>query len=373
MHKIADQTPHEVATGKTDITIRPTERSRINDVDLDAPGFGAVFSDHMASVDYKDGAWQNPEIVPYGNIEVSPSMCSLHYGQAIFEGMKAFPSADGNITIFRPQAHHERFNRSSDRMCIPRSDYNTFIDSLEQLITLDKDWVPKKAGNALYIRPFIFATDNYLAVKVSETYKFFIITSPVGAYYKEGIKPVSLITAENYVRSVKGGVGDIKTLGNYGASLLPAKKAQEQGFTQVLWLDAIEHRYVEEVGTMNMFFLIENELVTPPLEGTILSGITRDSVIQLAESWGVTVNERHITIDEVMERGKDGSLQEAFGTGTAAVISPVGKIQHRDEAIMINDYEMGPFARRLYNTITGIQYGHQEDTFDWMYTVKRSE
>lgn len=369
MHNLADQHPHDLAT-ETDINVKPTEKSRINEVNLDAPGFGVVFSDHMVSVDYVDGAWQNPEIVPYGTFEVSPALSTLHYGQSIFEGMKAFPSADGSITVFRPKDHHDRFNRSCERMCIPKTDYNTFINALDRLISLDKGWVPKKAGNALYIRPFIFATDNYLSVKVSDTYKFFIITSPVGAYYKEGIKPVSLITSQNYVRAVKGGAGYIKTAGNYAASLYPAQKAKEQGFTQVLWLDAIEHKYVEEVGTMNMFFLIDGELVTAPLEGTILGGITRKSVIQLAEDWGVKVNERHISIDEVLEFGRNGRLQEAFGTGTAAVISPVGKIQHGDDHIIINDYEMGPFARKLYDTITGIQYGHLEDKFDWMYTVK---
>ncbi|MCF7805046.1 MAG: branched-chain amino acid aminotransferase [Candidatus Marinimicrobia bacterium] len=353
-----------------EMQVTRTQDSRLEKVDLDNPGFGVTFSDHMFEMNYLDGEWQTPEIVPYGSIDVAPAMASLHYGQAVFEGMKAFYSEDGDVHLFRPEQHHERFNASCRRLCIPETDYETFIEAIKTLISLDYEWIPKTHGQALYIRPFIFATDNYLAVAVSETYKFLIITSPVGAYYKEGINPVGLVTAEEYSRTAKGGVGTVKTLGNYAASLLPAKKAKEKGFTQVLWLDAAEKKYVEEVGTMNIFFKIDGTLVTPPLEGTILPGVTRDSVIRIAREWDTPVEERQISIDEVMERSDNGELEEVFGTGTAAVISPVGKIQHRDKTISINGHNIGPFAKRLYDEITGIQYGNVEDRFGWIRKVE---
>lgn len=355
-----------------DIKITKSDQSRIKEVDLDNPGFGQIFSDHMLSIKYEDGEWQTPEIVPYGAFEITPAMCSLHYGQAIFEGLKAFKNKDGSIKIFRPQQHHNRFNKSCRRLCIPEIDKDVFMEGLRELIDLDQEWVPDKPGNALYIRPFVFATDEYLSVQASSTYQFFIITSPVGAYYEEGIDPVSLITSDKYARSVPGGVGHVKTPGNYAASLLPAKKAKQKGFTQVLWLDANERRYIEEVGTMNIFFLIDDVLVTPPLKGAILDGITRRSVIQLAKEWGITVNERPITIDEVIEKSEAGHLREVFGTGTAAVISPVGKIQHKWKSITINNYEIGSFAQKLYDTITGIQNGSRKDPFDWMETAVSS-
>ncbi len=370
MPKTATTAHNEKETTSTiNIDAKPVEKSRVDEVDLDNPGFGEVFSDHMLSVQYKDGSWQQPEIKPYGTFEISPAMCSLHYGQAVFEGLKAFKNQDGSIKIFRPEQHHKRFNRSCQRLCIPEMSKEVFMEGLKQLIELDQQWVPQKQGNALYIRPFVFATDNYLSVKASSSYQFFIITSPVGAYYEEGIDPVSLITSDKYARSVPGGVGHVKTPGNYAASLLPAKKAKQKGFTQVLWLDANERRYIEEVGTMNIFFLIDDVLVTPPLKGAILDGITRRSVIQLARDWGITVNERPITIDEVFEKAEAGHLREVFGTGTAAVISPVGKIQHKWQSITINDHKIGPFAQKLYDTITGIQDGRGKDRFNWMTTA----
>jgi len=367
------ETAETVASGNGTMTkqmkITHCTESRISQVDLDNPGFGVAFSDHMFSAVYEDGAWQTPEIMPYGKLSLAPATSTLHYGQGIFEGMKAFRGEDGSISIFRPDAHHRRFNRSCRRLCIPETDYETFIEGLETLINLDQDWVPKRHGYALYIRPFIFATDEYLAVKVSNSYRFLIITSPVGAYYEEGINPVSLVTSENYVRAVEGGVGTVKTMGNYAASLLPAQEAQRRGFTQVLWLDAFERKYIEEVGTMNIFFLINDVLVTAPLNGTILGGVTRDSVIRIAKDWGVEVQERKITIDEVFEADENGTLQEVFGSGTAAVISPVGKIQHRDKDITIHNNTIGPFAKRLYDEITGIQYGERDDRFRWMYRI----
>ena len=243
------------------------------------------------------------------------------------------------------------------------------MDSLKKLITLDRGWVPKRKGYSLYIRPFIFATDNFLGVKVSDTYRFLIITGPVGAYYKEGINPVKLITPGGYVRASKGGLGAAKTPANYAATLLPAEEAKEKGFTQVLWLDGIEGKYVEEVGTMNLFFLIEDELITPPLEGTILPGVTRDSVIHLARDWGIRTSERRLSIDEVFASSKKGTLKEVFGSGTAAVISPVGEIHHEREKIIINDNKIGPLSQRLYDEITGIQYGERPDKFGWRHTI----
>lgn len=347
-----------------------TAKSRLNAADLENPAFGTLFSDHMFSMDYSGGRWGAPKIIPFGNFEVSPALMTLHYGQAIFEGLKAFCAEDGSINIFRVDKYHERMNRSAARLCIPAVGYDTFLAGLNELVKTDSGWVPKKKGYSLYIRPFIFATDNFLGVKVSDTYKFLIITSPVGAYYKEGINPVRLITPGEYVRAVKGGLGSAKTPANYASSLLPADEAKKKGFTQVLWLDAIEKKYVEEVGTMNIFFLIGEELVTPSLEGSVLSGVTRDSVIRIAKDWGVKVTERRISIDEVFSASGDGSLKEVFGTGTAAVISPVGEIQHGDANMKINRGETGPFAKKLYDYITGVQYGEKEDKWGWIYKVK---
>ena len=352
-----------------DIQTKRTTRSKLEEVDLGNLGFGEVFSDHMFMLDYRDSRWQSSRILPFGTIEVSPSLCTLHYGQAVFEGLKAFYRQDGTISVFRPERYHARLNRSNQRLCIPALDWELFIEGLKELLKLDQGWVPKKRGYSLYIRPFVFATDNFLGVHVSKTYLFMIITSPVGAYYKEGMNPVRLITSGEYVRAVKGGVGAAKTPGNYAASLLPAEEAQKKGFTQVLWLDGIENRYVEEVGTMNIFFVIDGGLVTPPLEGSILGGITRETVLELGRSWGIPVTERRITIDEVLAEAKRGKLTEIFGTGTAAVISPVGWIQHRDELVTINNGATGPISQRLYDEITGVQYGEKPDQFGWCYPI----
>ena len=347
-----------------------TSQSRLEHVDFDNLGFGQIFSDHMFMADYRNGSWLSPRIVPFGNIEILPSLCSLHYGQAIFEGLKAFRSRDGEISLFRPEKHQERFNRSGSRLCIPPLSKELFMEAVVGLCRIDREWVPRKQGSSLYIRPFIFAADSFLGVHAAETYLFMVITSPVAAYYKEGLNPVKLLTSGEYARAVKGGLGEAKTPGNYAASLLPAEKALQQGFTQVLWLDAIEKKYIEEVGTMNIMFLIDGELVTPPLDGSILGGITRYTVLELAAYWGVPVKERRITIDEVLARAGDGGLQEAFGTGTAAVISPVGWVRHGDDLITINEGRIGPFSQKLYDEITGIQYGERPDPFGWRYPVQ---
>lgn len=351
------------------LEITRTKKSRLDPKLLENPGFGTLFSDHMLSMDYREGRWGRAQVVPFGNLEFSPALTVLHYGQAIFEGLKAFRNGSGGINIFRPDKYHERMLRSSARLCIPAVDYTDFLSGLVNLVQTDAAWVPSKKGFSLYIRPFIFATDEYLGVKVSDTYKFLIITSPVGAYYKEGINPVRLTTPGEYVRAVKGGLGSAKTPANYAASLLPAEEAKKKGFTQVLWLDAVEKKYVEEVGTMNMFFLMGDELVTPSLEGSVLPGVTRDSVIHIAKDWGMKVSERKISIDEIFAASKRGELKEAFGTGTAAVISPVGEICHDDWCIKINNGETGPFAKRLYDFITGMQYGEVADKYGWIHTL----
>jgi len=346
-----------------------TKKSRREQTDFENLGFGEVFSDHMLSMEYKDKEWLSPQIIPFGPLQIYPSMCSLHYGQIVFEGLKAFYTRSGAINIFRPQKYHERMNQSCQRLCIPKIDLDLFMEGLKELVRLDKGWIPTKKGNSLYIRPFIFATDNFLGVKISETYSFSIITSPVGAYYKEGMNPVRLITSGEYIRAAKGGLGAAKTPANYAATLLPGEEAKKKGFTQVLWLDGIERKYVEEVGTMNLFFFIDDELATPPLEGTILPGVTRDCVIHLAKDWKIKVAERKVSIDEVFEASKKGRLKEVFGTGTAAVISPVGEIQHEGHQLIVNNNKIGPLAQKLYDEITGIQYGEKADKFEWCFFI----
>jgi branched-chain amino acid aminotransferase len=354
------------------ITITPTDNSKISEIDFENLKFGRVFSDHMAELHYKDGAWQSAEIKPYGPISFEPSMMALHYGQAIFEGMKAYFAGDTTINLFRPFDHARRFNNSARRLCMPEIDENLFVELLEELLKLDFAWVPKEQGRALYIRPVMFASEEYLAAKVSEEYKLFIITSPVGAYYSEGFNPVKLTTNSEFVRAVKGGTGEAKAAGNYGGSFLPAKKAQENGFTQVLWLDATEHKYVEEVGTMNIFFLIDGTLITPKLGGTVLPGITRRSVIALADKWNVPVEDRRISVDELFEAHDNNKLEEVFGAGTAAVISPVGLIHHNGKSITLNQEKIGPFAKKMFDNITGIQYGEKEDQYGWVHPVSIS-
>jgi branched-chain amino acid aminotransferase len=340
------------------------KRSRIRSVNFSQLGFGEYFSDHMLSMEYAKGAWSAPKIVPYAKMGVFPALCALHYGQIIFEGLKAFRTPKG-VCLFRPQRYLERLNKSARRLCIPEVDTKTVLDGIVELVRLDRKWVPDKEGCALYLRPFIFGTGNFLGVKASDSYRLLVITSPVGAFYKEGFNPIRLTTPGEYIRAAPGGLGAAKTPANYAASLLPAQEAKKKGFTQVLWLDARESRFVEESGAMNIFFLIGDELVTAPLGGTILAGVTRDSVIQLARHWGMKVNERQIPIEELMEASKRGTLKEAFGTGTAAVISPVGEIQHGGALMRINEGRTGPLALKLYDEITGIQYGRKRDDFGW--------
>ncbi len=353
-----------------DLKTTPVEKSRISEVDFESLDFGRIFSDHMFEMVWDKGSWGEPQIKPYGPISFAPALNVLHYGQAVFEGMKAYYVNKETINLFRPEDHHKRLNQSCWRMCMPETDYEIFIAGLEKLLQLDTEWVPRKKGRALYVRPLMFASEEYIAARESGRYHFYIMTCPVAAYYNEGFNPVTLTTPDKFVRAVKGGTGEVKTAGNYAASFRPAREAREKGFTQVLWLDAIENRYVEEVGTMNIFFLIGDTLVTPQLSGSVLNGITRRSVIEIAKKENLAVESRRITIDEVLEAGKKGQLREVFGSGTAAVISPVRLIHHAGQKIDIGDGNIGPLAKKMFDTITGIQYGELDDPFNWTRPVK---
>ena len=351
-----------------EIKVTKTEKSRISDVNWDNLGFGVYFSDHIFVAEYKDGSWNEGEIVPYGPIPMEPTMCTLHYGQSIFEGLKAFKSVDGGVNLFRPDRNASRLNHSGSKVCIPPFDESHFIDALVQLIKVDKDWVPEKRGHSLYIRPLAFGDGNFLGVHSSKTFKLIIMTSPVASYYPEGLAPVKILVAKDFVRAVRGGLGSAKTAANYAASLLASEKAKKEGYSQVLWLDAVNRHFVDEVGAMNIMFVIGDELVTPPLDtGTILRGVTRETVLELAEDFGLKITERPITIEDVFVSFKEGQLREVFGTGTAAVISPVGQLHYNGETIIINDNQIGPLAQKLYDTITGLQYG---DIKDWILNIK---
>jgi branched-chain amino acid aminotransferase len=325
----------------------------------------------MFNMDYSpEQGWHNARIEPYAPIVMDPATMVLHYGQAIFEGLKAYRTSSGKIQLFRPERNMTRLNKSARLVCIPEADEAFLLHALKKLIALDKEWVPRANETSLYIRPTVVAMDPYLGVRPSNTYRLFIILSPVGAYYPEGFNPVKIWVTDEYIRAVRGGVGEAKTAANYAASLYGAEVAKKAGYTQVLWLDAVERRHVEEVGTMNILFFINGKLVTPPLGGSILPGITRDSVLTLARHWNVPVEERAITIDEVMASHKDGSLQEVFGSGTAAVISPVSHLAWRDDVLTVGDGKVGPMAQKFYDAITDIQYGRAEDSFGWIVPVE---
>ncbi len=333
--------------------------------------FGTQFTDHMFNMDYSPTkGWSNARIEPYGPIVMDPATMVLHYGQAIFEGLKAYRTKTGAIQLFRPKDNFARLNISAKMLCIPEIDPEFALAALKKLLVLEQEWIPSLAGTSLYIRPTIVAMDPHLGVSPSHTYRFFIILSPVGAYYPEGFNPVKILVTDKYVRAVRGGLGMAKTPANYAASLYAAEMAKEKGYTQVLWLDGVEQRYIEEVGTMNIFFRIDDTLVTPPLQGSILAGIMRDSVIALAKHWNIPVEERLITIDEVMSAHEKGILQEVFGSGTAAVISPVNELAWGDQVITIKDGNVGPMAQRLYNEITAIQYREAEDPFGWVVSIE---
>ncbi len=338
---------------------------------MDNLPFGEIFSDHMFVMDYaEDKGWYDPRIVPYGPIQLEPSAMVFHYAQEIFEGLKAYKSKDGHVRLFRPYKNFERMNLSADRLAIPALDVDLCVEALKKLVALDRDWIPEQEGASLYIRPFIIATDESLGVRPSHTYKFFIICSPSGLYYPEGLDPVKIYVEDHYVRTVRGATGFTKTGGNYASSIKAQVIAHDRGYSQVLWLDGVEQKYVEEVGSMNIFFKIGGEVVTPMLNGSILGGITRMSSIELLKKWGIPVSERRISIQEIYDAYQDGKLEECFGTGTAAIISPVGELRWEDHVMKINNNQIGEVTQRIFDTITGIQTGALPDDLNWVVTVE---
>lgn len=333
--------------------------------------FGTIFTDHMYVMDYTKGkGWHDPRIIPYQPVVLEPSAMVFHYGQEMFEGLKAYKTDDGRTLLFRPDKNIERANNSNRRLMIPEIDPEDFLNAIKTLVKVDEAWIPSKPGTSLYIRPFVIATDPFLGVRPSDTYKFIIILSPVGAYYPEGLNPVKIWIEDEYVRAVKGGIGEAKTGGNYVASLAAQVKAHDEGYSQVLWLDGVERKYIEEVGAMNIFFKINGTVVTPMLNGSILPGVTRNTCIALCKEWGMTVEERRISVEELVEAARTGALEEVWGSGTAAVISPVGHLRYEEEVFEIGDGGIGPVSQRLYDTVTGIQLGHLEDTHHWTVEVK---
>ncbi len=333
-------------------------------------GFGHIFTDHMFIMDYDEGmGWHDARIVPYAPLQLDPSALVFHYAQECFEGLKAYRLADGNVQLFRPDKNAERMQSTHDRLCIPQIPVADFVDAVKALVSVDKDWVPYEPDTSLYIRPFTIATEPVLGVKASAKYQFIVICSPSGAYYAEGLNPVKIYVEDEYVRATPGGTGYIKCGGNYAASIAAGEKAHKLGYSQVLWLDGVERKYVEEVGAMNIMFKMNGEIYTAATVGTVLPGITRMSCIELLKNWGYKVNEGKLAIDTVMEAGRNGTLEEVFGTGTAAVISPVGSLMYEKEVVEINDFKIGELTQKLYDTLTGIQYGKLEDTFGWTVMV----
>ncbi|MEC3884231.1 branched-chain amino acid aminotransferase [Halobacillus sp. HZG1] len=332
--------------------------------------FGRTFTDHMFVMDYEeDKGWHEPRIVPYEPLTLDPAAMIFHYGQTVFEGLKAYRTDDNRVLLFRPEKNFERLNLSSDRLSIPPVDEEEVLGYLKELVQLEKDWVPSFEGTSLYIRPFIIATEPSLAVAPSKSYKLMVILSPVGPYFSGGIKPVTINVEDKFTRAVKGGTGMAKTAGNYSSGYQAQAKAVEEGNNDVLWLDGVEKRYIEEVGSMNIFFKIDGEIVTPALSGSILQGITRTSILELLRKWEIPVTERRISIDELYQAYEDGKLEEAFGTGTAAVISPVGELNWLGKKMVINNHEIGALSQELYDTITGIQRGRKEDRYGWTVEV----
>ena len=341
---------------------KPTDESKL--------GFGKIFTDHMFLMDYTEGqGWHDARIVPFGMIPLHPASTVLHYGAEIFEGMKAYRAADGSIRMFRPMENVRRLNRSAERLCLPQLDEEGCLDILNTIVELEKDWVPHNEGTSLYLRPFLFGNDPHLGVHAVKEAVFCVICSPVGAYYAEGLNPVKIAIESTDVRAVRGGTGYAKCGGNYAASLRAGKRAEEQGYTQVLWLDGVERKYIEEVGAMNVMFKIDGKIVTPALSGSILPGITRMSCIELLRSWGYEVQERQISVDELFEAAKTGALEEAWGTGTAAVVSPIGQLFLNGETHTVSGNQIGALTQKLYDNLTGIQWGKQEGPEGWSYFV----
>jgi len=344
-----------------------TKKAKPKDSELT---FGTVFTDHIFVMDFQEEkGWYDPRVEPYGPFPLDPAAAVLHYAQAVFDGLKAFRGRDGQVRLFRPQKHVERLIQSSQRLCIPPLDPDIALKSLVTLVGIEKDWVPSMVGTSLYVRPTIIASEPFLGVRPAKSYIYYVILSPVGAYYPEGINPVKILVVDKYVRAVEGGVGAAKTGVNYAASLYAAEEAKHAGFTQVLWLDGRERKYIDEVGTMNIMMKIGDEIVTPPLSGTILAGVTRDSALTLMRDWGLRVSERPVTIDEVATAARKGTLEEVWGTGTAAVISPIGELAYKGERLVINGGRIGTLTQKLYDAIVGIQYGTAPDIRGWTVPV----
>lgn len=355
-----------------DLSIQMTKNPRQKPGAGDPLGFGRIFTDHMLLMNYDKGqGWHDARIVPYGDIPMSPASTCLHYGQETFEGMKAYLSKDGRVLLFRPEENFKRMNLSNERICIPELDVDFCVESLKELVRLDKEWIPKDDGASLYIRPFCIGVESRLGVKDADNYYYIVLLSPSGPYYESGLKPVKIYVEEEYVRAVRGGIGYAKTGGNYAASMKAQAVAHEKGYAQVLWLDGIERKYIGEVGAMNIFFVIDGEVITPALDGSILDGITRKSIMELLREAGHKVTERKLSIQEVAEAYDAGKLNEVFGSGTAAVISPVGELKWGDKVMHINNNETGPISRYAYDTLTGLQWGRIPDTRGWVQEVCR--
>lgn len=355
----------------TDIRFTRTMTPKEKPQDESTLGFGRIFTDHMFLADYSEGVgWHDARIVPFGNLSLSPAASVLHYGTEIFEGMKAYRTANGEIRLFRPLENVRRMNRSAERLCLPEVDEDFMLHALDMLVDIERDWVPHSIGTSLYIRPFMYGADPHLGVHAVHDATLCIICSPVGAYYAEGLNPVKIAIEHEDVRAVRGGTGYAKCGGNYAASLRAGKRAAEKGYTQVLWLDGVSRKYIEEVGSMNVMFKIGGRIVTPALTGSVLPGITRKSCIELLRSWGYEVEERLLSVDELIAAARDGSLEEAFGTGTAAVVSPIGKLAYEGEEYTVGNGGIGGVTQRLYDTLTGIQWGTRPDDFGWCHTVE---
>ena len=349
------------------ITRTTTPKPRPDEAHL---GFGRYFTDHMFVMDYTEGkGWHDPRVVPYAPFPLDPATMCLHYAQETFEGMKAYRHADGSLSLFRPTENIRRLNNSDRRLCIPQLDEELVLEAIKTIVHVDADWVPHAYETSLYIRPFVFATDIGVGVHPSKTYKFVIILSPVGAYYPEGVNPVKIYVEDEYTRASVGGTGFTKAAANYAISLAAQEKAEKLGYTQVLWLDSVEKKYVEEVGTMNVAFKLDGKVVTPALGGSILPGITRKSVIELLRYWGVTVEERKLGIRELMDAAESGKLEEAFGLGTAAVISPIGELYFEGKTVTVSDFKTGPLTQKIYDELTAIQWGRKPDPFGWVVPV----
>lgn len=356
-----------MSTGAFPTTRTQSPRPKPSD---DSLSFGKVLTDHMFLMNYEEGkGWHDPRIEPYGPLSLDPATSVLHYGQAIFDGLKAFRGDDGGIRLFRADRHAARLNRSARIMSMPELPVDIVRASFDALVGLDADWVPRKAGTSLYLRPTVIATDVMLGVHPAHSYLYFLILSPVGSYYAEGVKPVRILASDKHVRAVKGGTGEAKTAANYAQSLAGQQDAAAAGYTQVLYLDAVERKYLDEVGTMNIMVRIGDQVITPPLAGTILDGVTRNSALQLLRDWGFAVVERPISIEEVVQAGRDGTLKEIWGTGTAAVVSPVGTLGYKGQDLLINGGGTGEVTKRLYDAIVGIQYGRTNDPHGWTSVV----